>query len=294
MPSSSLSQVGGSCVKLRSDGGKRVKRLQQLEDWDSRKEHLKKWAGSVWRIGIEGSKNGDVIRKFRGASEESMGALPFGLGRFWGVYFGSQGPPRSAGASAWDRFSLHCSVRCFPPLAWALALAFGIGRPCSTSCTYYTTPYPSNCVAPAAGAERGWDSRSLSLILFLTGLHHPSSPLLASLKSQSHSFGGVTLNQDAKIQWRVPTATLASSTGAVPLPTYWGFSLGAADPGVVSHGRSTEYPNKNPRARNMACNFEVVVDRTRVWKAAALFGMYGILLHEGISSKLLRDGSDVH
>ncbi|KAK8094046.1 hypothetical protein PG997_000731 [Apiospora hydei] len=105
MPSSSLSQVGGSCeVTIRwreeSEEAEAVGRL------DSRREHLKKWAGSVWRIGIEGSKNGDVIRKFRGATDESMGALPFGLGRFWGYTLALRAPP-SAGASAWDRFPLH-------------------------------------------------------------------------------------------------------------------------------------------------------------------------------------------
>ncbi|KAK7998594.1 hypothetical protein PG991_015073 [Apiospora marii] len=249
-----LSQVGGSwedTIRWREESELAV----TVGRLDSRKEHLKKWAGSVWRIGIEGSKNGDVIRKFRGAMDESMGALPIWFGPVLGGYTLALRAPPSTGATQVRGTVFPSMVQCRQCVRvasrsvgigiWHLALA-GLAATTLLS-ALATTPYPDNCVAPA-GCGRVSKTLALSLS-FSFLLHHPSSrppPSGFLPKSQSHSFGGVTLNPDAKIQWRVPTATLAWSTGAVPVPTHWGIPLGAADPGPVSHGRSTEYPNKKP------------------------------------------------
>lgn len=175
-----------------------------------------------------------------------MGALPFGFGPVLGGYTLALRAPPSTGATQvrGTVFSLHCPVQCVRALLLSLSVGIGIGiwhwlALQLLLCFLHlgtTTPYPDNCVAP----------RALSLS-FSVLLHHPSSPPFWPLSQISISlFWRGHAKSGAKIQWRVPTATLAWSTGAVPVPTHWGISLGAADPGAVSHGRSTEYPNKKP------------------------------------------------
>lgn len=174
-----LSQVGGSwedTIRWREESELAV----TVGRLDSRKEHLKKWAGSVWRIGIEGSKNGDVIRKFRGAMDESMGALPFGLGRFWGGILWLSGPPRQLAQRkcVGPFFSLHCSSA---GSACVASLSVGIWHLAGFEATALlaaltTAPYPDNCVPPAGC---GCVSRTLALSLSHS-LSYSITPLLAS------------------------------------------------------------------------------------------------------------------